>query len=98
LQHFHGAGARIAANATAFALRREHYILEIIAQWERGGDKPHVRWAQSFSKAIEPLAEKDVYVNFLADEPDERVRASTAKTMNGWLESNASMIRTPSSG
>ncbi len=76
LQHFHGAATRVDAKATAFALRREHYILEIIAEWESGDDEPHRMWVRSFSGAVEPFADKGVYVNFLADEPNERVRAS----------------------
>ncbi len=76
LRYFHGAATRIDAKATAFSFRREHYILEIIAKWEGGDDEPHLRWVQNFSAAIEPFADKGVYVNFLVDEPDERVRAS----------------------
>ena len=33
LHHFHGAATRVAPDATAFALRQEHVLAEVIAAW-----------------------------------------------------------------
>jgi hypothetical protein len=51
--HFHGAATRIPADATAFGLRREHFMVEIIAGWEPDGSNgaAHRQWAQDSGKA-----------------------------------------------
>jgi FAD/FMN-containing dehydrogenase len=36
----------------------------------------HIRWARDFYGAVEPHAGGRVYVNFLGDEGEERVRAA----------------------
>lgn len=74
--HIHGAAMRIDPGATAFALRHEHYILEMIAQWSEGEAQPHTEWAHQFWAAIKPFASEGVYVNFLSEEGEARVRAS----------------------
>ncbi len=72
----HGAAMRVDPAATAFALRHDHYILEMIAQWTQGEAQPHLEWVQRFERAIKPFAEEGVYVNFLTDEGEARIRAS----------------------
>ncbi len=72
----HGAAMRVDPAATAFALRHDHYILEMIAQWVEGQAQPYIEWVQRFEGAIKPFAEEGVYVNFLTDEGEARVRAS----------------------
>ena len=67
---------RIDPAATAFALRHDHYILEMIAQWEQGEAQPHRDWVHRFKTAIEPSASEGVYVNFLGEEGEARIRAS----------------------
>jgi FAD/FMN-containing dehydrogenase len=67
---------RVDPAATAFALRHDHYILEMIAQWTQGEAQPHLEWVQRFERAIKPFAEEGVYVNFLTDEGEARIRAS----------------------
>jgi hypothetical protein len=34
IHHFHGPGTRIAPDATAYGLRRSHFLMEIGAAWE----------------------------------------------------------------
>lgn len=72
----HGAAMRVDPAATAFALRHDHFILEMIAQWTEGEAQPHLEWVQRFQEAIKPFAEEGVYVNFLTDEGEARIRAS----------------------
>jgi hypothetical protein len=76
LYQIHGAAMRIDPGTTAFALRHDHYILEMFAGWAEGEAKPHLDWLQQFQAAIKPFASEGVYVNFLADEGDARIRAS----------------------
>src|SRR5581483_7961134 len=69
-----GAMARVPADATAFAHRDKPYMLTIINMWEPGLDpEPHRAWTKDFWRAVRPRAE-GVYVNFLEDEGDARVR------------------------
>jgi len=76
LYHLHGAAMRIDPDATAFALRHNHYILEMIAGWAEGEARPHRDWLRQFQAAVSPFASEGVYVNFLGDEGDARVQAS----------------------
>jgi hypothetical protein len=36
IHNFHGVSTRVAPDETAFANRREHFVVEIVAGWERG--------------------------------------------------------------
>ena len=51
--HFHVAATRIAADAIAFGLRQEHFMLEIVAGWEPDGTNGtvHPQWAQDLWEA-----------------------------------------------
>jgi hypothetical protein len=80
LQHIHGAACRVDPAATAaFALRKEQYGLAIVSAWE-GGEvdqaKRHMQWTRAFWEAIEPMAMKGLYVNFINDDGEERIRAA----------------------
>jgi Berberine and berberine like len=72
----HCAAMRVAPAATAFAQRHDHFIVEMIAGWTEGEAQPHREWVSHFASAIAPCAEQGVYVNFLADEGEARIRAS----------------------
>ena len=36
VRHFHGHGTRIPAADTAFGIRREHFVVEVVAGWSPG--------------------------------------------------------------
>jgi FAD/FMN-containing dehydrogenase len=77
IQHVHGAAARIAPDATAAAsLRGEHYVVGFIGAWPAGDDAPHVGWARESNARTAVFARPGVYVNFLSDDGQERVRAT----------------------
>ncbi|HEX6553792.1 MAG TPA: FAD-binding oxidoreductase [Ktedonobacteraceae bacterium] len=73
LHHFHGVASRVAASDTAFALRQDHLMAEIIAGWEPAEDQRHVQWARAGSRALAPYAFKEGYVNMLDAGEQERV-------------------------
>jgi hypothetical protein len=76
VQHVHGAATRVGVSETAvYGLRQEHYETSIISAWTDGPAEPHIRWARDYAKALEPFATPAVYVNAMADEGAERVRA-----------------------
>jgi FAD/FMN-containing dehydrogenase len=79
LQHFHGAASRVDPGETAFALRGESYVMSIVAAWDGGTAGTalrHVEWARACWEAMEPFVSSGVYVNFLGNEGEGRVRAA----------------------
>jgi FAD/FMN-containing dehydrogenase len=76
LHHFHGAGTRVASSATAFGLRRRHFMVEIVASWgpESEGDAAkHRHWAQTLSRALERDSIPGGYVKPLAPDAYEQI-------------------------
>jgi len=69
IHHWEGAVKRMNPDATAFAHRDAPYVLNILGLWTAGddGDK-HIGWAREFSRAIQPFATGQDYLNFLGDE------------------------------
>src|SRR5581483_10077101 len=74
-----GAFARVAPDATAFALREPLWDLNVVSQWIDPGDsEQNIGWARGLWAQVEPLTGGGrVYVNhFAADDKPERIRAS----------------------
>jgi FAD/FMN-containing dehydrogenase len=76
IQHVHGAASRVSPTATAFALREESYVISMLAAWNGGEAARHSAWARACWRALTPFASSGVYVNFLGNEGEERVRAA----------------------
>lgn len=75
LHHFHGAATRVGLADTAFGLRTEHVLTEIIAVWAPGEQAdPHRDWAERTSAALAPLALPGGYPNLLGPAETDRVR------------------------
>ena len=76
VHHFHGAATRVPVGDTAFGIRQNHLMVELIAGWEPSetddGSK-HRAWADRTAKALEPHAFLGGYPNLLG--PGERDRA-----------------------
>jgi FAD/FMN-containing dehydrogenase len=69
-----GAMARVPVEATAFGHRDKQYMFAAIAEWDDPAeDEQHQEWAERFYKALRPHA-AGVYVNFVQDEGEARVR------------------------
>jgi FAD/FMN-containing dehydrogenase len=65
---FRGAATRIPLAATAFGLRKEHYLIEIIAAWEPTAEddgENHSEWARTLSNNLAPHALPGGYPNML---------------------------------
>ena len=50
--------------------------MNMIALWDEGEANTHIGWARTFWTAVEPFAASGVYVNYLGNEGEERIRAS----------------------
>jgi FAD/FMN-containing dehydrogenase len=70
-----GAFARVPADATAFAHRRQPYFVAIIGLWLDAAEDAavHAAWTQELWRKLRPEG-SGVYVNFLENEGAERVR------------------------
>ena len=69
-----GAMARVPAEATAFAHRNRRIMAGVGAVYEHATDRPtHEAWVDGFAAASRQ-GDLGVYVNFLGDEGQSRVR------------------------
>ena len=68
----------MAEDATAYPQRDAAFNVNINAVWLEDDPRAneHIRWARGLYGAVEPHAGGRVYVNFLGDEGEERVRAA----------------------
>jgi FAD/FMN-containing dehydrogenase len=76
IQHVHGEASRVGPTETAFALREQSYVVSVLAAWDGGEAARHVAWTRACWRALSPFASGGVYVNFLGNEGEERVRAA----------------------
>jgi len=79
VHHLHGAATRIPVEATAFGLRREHYLVEIVSAWDggiEGAGDCHRQWARSVSDWLAPTALPGGYPNLLG--PDDHAQNDLA--------------------
>ena len=78
LEHYHGAYARPAPDATAYSHRGPKYDVVIIANWTDAKDNDrNIKWARDLFAAVQPQVSRAAYVNFLdADEGADRIRAA----------------------
>ena len=86
-----GAMASVPAGATAFAHRDARYFVAILGLWFDPFEDPtpHRRWTEGLWEKIRPEG-RGVYVNFLAEEGEGRVREAYP---NGTYERLAAVKR-----
>jgi FAD/FMN-containing dehydrogenase len=71
-----GAMARVPADATAFAHRTSRIMVNVAAVFATPEEEPlHEAWVTEFAEVLRQ-GDAGAYVNFLADEGEERVRAA----------------------
>jgi hypothetical protein len=77
---FKGAASRVPAEATAFGLRRDHVLVEILATFVDRSDNEeeqrHRQWARANRQAFAPIALPGGYPNFLTGDDVDRVAKS----------------------
>jgi FAD/FMN-containing dehydrogenase len=79
IPHMEGAPGRIPAGATAFSHRSTPFVLNIHTRWQAAEEDANaIAWARDFHHATEPFA-RGVYVNFLSDEGEDRVKDAYTK-------------------
>lgn len=76
LQHFRGLPTQLPPDSTAFGLRREHVLVEIIACWDPvAGDNGsvHKRWASDLCRSLAPLSLPGGYPNLLGPHARDQI-------------------------
>jgi len=75
LHDFRGAPTRVPLAATAFGLRKEHFMVEIIAAWESFAEdagENHKDWARTLSENLAPHALPGGYPNMMGPDDHEQ--------------------------
>jgi len=69
-----GAVSRVGEDATAYSHRDALHVVNINSVWsDPGDDETNIAWGRRYSASLQPYA-SGVYVNFLGNEGDERIR------------------------
>jgi FAD binding domain len=74
--HFRGAPTRVARDATAFGLREQHFMMDIVAVWEPASwaeGNRHRKWMRDLSQALAPFALPGGYPNMLSPDDHSQV-------------------------
>jgi FAD/FMN-containing dehydrogenase len=79
LQHLRGAIARVGEDAMAFGHREALCVLNVVTKWHDPREtEKHIVWTRDLEKAMRPFSTGGVYVNFLGEEGEDRVRSAYA--------------------
>ena len=79
IPHMEGAASRVPEDATAYAFRKTPFVLNIHTRWQNASDDEKcLAWARDFHRSTEQFA-NGVYVNFLSDEGENRVKDAYSK-------------------
>jgi hypothetical protein len=74
IPHMEGAPSRVPETDTAFAHRRTPFVLNLHTRWrDAADDEKCLNWAREMHAATQPFSH-GVYVNFLSQEGEDRVR------------------------
>jgi FAD/FMN-containing dehydrogenase len=77
LQHLGGAVHRVGEDEMAFSHRDALCVLNIVTRWENPEESErHSAWTRDFEVAMRPFSTGGVYVNFLGEEGEDRVKAA----------------------
>lgn len=72
--HFHGAASRVPPADTAFGVRRDHVMIELIARWPDGEEgSTHRGWIREAADALAPHALPGGYPNLLGPDSHEQI-------------------------
>jgi FAD/FMN-containing dehydrogenase len=78
LTHMEGAPSRVPEEATAVGHRTPPFSMNIHTRWRQATDDARcLNWVRDFHAATKPFA-RGVYVNFISDEGEDRVRDAYA--------------------
>ena len=77
IEHLGGAVSRVAPQATAFGHRDAQHSLLVLRMWQDPAEsQKNIDWARRCYQTAEPFLDTGVYVNYLGEEGEARVRAA----------------------
>jgi FAD/FMN-containing dehydrogenase len=77
IEHLGGAISRVGEGDTAFSQRHATHSLLVLRVWQDPAESAeNMAWGRACYDAAEPFLENGVYVNYLGDEGEARVRAA----------------------
>ncbi len=77
IEHLDGAVSRVREDETAFNHRDAKYSFLILSMWSYPDESErHISWTDEFWEAMQLFSSGGVYVNYLGEEGEERVRAA----------------------
>lgn len=77
VEHLGGAVSRAESGETAFGHRSAPYDMVIMPSWIDPQDsKAHIQWADALLQSMQPFSSGGVYVNYLSNEGEDRVKAA----------------------
>ena len=72
-----GACHRVAPDETAFAYRDATFATVIVGIWPDAADnEANIKWVRDYYEATAPLSEEGGYINFMAEDDQERIKAN----------------------
>jgi FAD/FMN-containing dehydrogenase len=72
-----GACHRVAPESTAFAYRDANFATVIAGMWpDEKDDARNIAWVRDYYEATAPHSEEGGYINFMADDDQDRIRAN----------------------
>jgi FAD/FMN-containing dehydrogenase len=72
-----GAMGRVPADAMAYPHRGTEFVMNVHGRWDDAADDDKcIAWAREFFQAAAPYASGSVYVNFMTDDEQDRVKAA----------------------
>jgi hypothetical protein len=77
LHDFHGTPAEVPSHATAFPLRENHFMVEMLAGWDNSlgpGSRHEMGWADRLDRELSRIACTGGYINLLEPSEVDRVR------------------------
>ena len=93
-----GACHRVAPDATAFAYRDANFATVIAGMWpDPAQNQANIRWVRDYYDATAPLSEEGGYINFMADDDQDRIKANYRGNYERLVRSSASTTPTTSS-
>ena len=77
IHHFHGAATRVPLGDTAFGIRSDHIVVEIVAAWDPADDgRRHRDWADTVYSELGPHSLDGGYPNLIG--PGQAAQADAA--------------------
>jgi hypothetical protein len=72
-----GAAHRVESDATAFAYRDANFATVIAGMWpDPGQNEANITWVRDYYDATAPLSESGGYINFMAGDDQDRIKAN----------------------